>query len=221
MKNRHILIIAANAREGGKYAKYADLPNFTYRVVRAASTITGIQSVDVHLVDGFEKRPDAGAILAKLRWARDIDYYSTSMPPEPVKDEGDGMGEQLDLLHLVQEQATADFERGRRHKSVDPVIEIVPVVEKFDGSPDPARDARALEEMIAEGGPTFSQPAAESLDHVVPDNTAAEQAEGAPATTPKPRRKRCKVCGRLTYKPFDDDREGHDEKAHASQSLFA
>ena len=185
LKNRHILILAKNARQGAQYAKRADLPNFTYRVVRQAASITGIQSVDVHMIDGWEKRSDSGAILAKLRWARDIEYFSVSMPPEPVIDAGDGMGEQLALDF-------ADEPTG------------------YDGMGAPLYVAPLPE--------TPPQPAADSLDHVVHEDAAAEQAEEEISNaleTKKTRRTRCKVCGRLTAAAFDVDRDGHDASTHA------
>jgi hypothetical protein len=163
VKNRHILVVAKDSREGRKYVKRADLPNFTYRIVRAAASIQGIQSVDVHLVDGFEQRPDAGSILAQLRWGRDIVYYSVAMPEAleaPATDQGDGMGEQLTIDDVAPVEQPKP---RRRHKSVDPVIEIVP-----------------------------AQSAAESPDHVVAtSDDAAELTEQAKPRARRSRCKTC------------------------------
>lgn len=146
MKNRHILILAPNARQGAKYAKHSNLPNFTYRVIRSASSITGIQSVDVHLVDGFESRPDAGAILARLRWARDIAYYSVEMPPEPIKDQGDGMGEQIEIDFNSPEPA-AESPVHEDEASANDVAERAPETSNGDnmtseGAPEPEKKKR-------------------------------------------------------------------------------
>jgi hypothetical protein len=187
-RSRYILILAKNAKQAVTYAKRAGLPNFSYRCVASAGSVTGITSADVHILPEFHTRPDRHRIFAALRYSRDIDYYDVEMPDlleAPAVDQGDGMGEQLSIDDVLEE----DQHMAR--------LGLLPEVEKElgPGAVDPLDDVTAPEE--------------EGVDFVL----GADPAELGIEDKPKPRRKRCKVCGRLTVGDYPDD-DTHDAAAH-------
>jgi hypothetical protein len=99
-RSRYILVFAESIHEANQYAKRAKLPRGSYRAVGHAGSIRGIQSADVHVLPGFEKRRDRHAIRAAVRHGRDIRYLNVEMPDAlevPPVDQGDGMGEQLTI----------------------------------------------------------------------------------------------------------------------------
>lgn len=200
-KDRYVLVLAHSPQQAGKYARRKGLRPGTYRAVSSAGSIRGIQVADVHILPEFHARMDSHAILAELRYGRDIVKMDVEMP-EPAEevpvDQGDGMGQQLSLDSLIAMEGKAalrpdEVERLNKHKSVDPVVELVPANQQTS-------DAVFFQQV--ESVTTMSE---------------EEQAELEKAETHKPkrRRSRCKTCGRLTYEDFETSTEGHDAEAHA------
>lgn len=141
MKQRYILVLAANAQEGSRYARRLGLSIGNYRSVASAASILGIQSADAHILPGFWKRPDRHNILAALRYARDVNQIDVEMPdpvePAPV-DQGDGMGEQGDLLEALKRSV----DRAKEIYSL-PRTDIAGIAEEQNAArtPEPSEDA--------------------------------------------------------------------------------
>ena len=139
-KARFVVVLAATSSEGNTYAKRAGLPRFSYRPIAKANQVRNTQVADVHILPSFHKRPDRHAILAELRWGRDIRLIDVEMPPAPPREGDDRYGEQLTIDDVLLDQASfaatkeAEFHEADMAKYEDPKCSHgVPLVSRLGG----------------------------------------------------------------------------------------
>lgn len=176
-KQRYVIVLAANPQESHRYARRAGIPARNYRAPASAASVRGIQSADVHRLPSFATRRDRHAIMAELRYARDITYIDVEMPqPAPKPNEQlvvldiapDGsLIEAAGLLEELPVALQAETIAAIREVVVDvPLLEMVP-------EPEEAQDGE-------EAG-------------------APEPSEDPAPVAPRRRRARCKDCGTLHF----------------------
>lgn len=199
MKQRYAVILAATHSEARQYAKRLGMHPGRYRIAMRRGQLAGLQVADAHVLPSFRKAPQRHSILAGLKWGRDIQILDVEMPPAPVEDQGDGMGEQLtieDLGGLPPEEDTPET-----RDLVEAALEGAPPFDQGGDLPAPRLELmRDLADDVDE--------TEEAISGV--ETGEAEQGEDAASTeedTPKPRRrrKRCQDCGEL--KPLDEPHE--------------
>lgn len=210
------LILAQSFKAAHQYAtEELGLSVGHYRVVTTAGTIKAVRGVDIHLVPGWEKRPDRFTMRSALKWSRlnivDVEKlresraaFDAAMPPAedkryPLDERTQTVAARYNALRDLAAYEAAlpkveitvvpdDTEVPQHH--VDMVAKVLPTTSNGDN-------------MVAEGGP-----ADEDEDIVIePSPSAAVAAEPEPTPEPveqKPakrrRRSRCSDCGNLHFK---------------------
>lgn len=105
------LILASSPREGGHYAKRAELERWTYRVIHGANQVRGLPwtGCEVHILPSFEKAPNRFAILAALRHKRGLEYFFVDPDDLPTVEEIAGRKQAEGLGELTDEQLDAAY----------------------------------------------------------------------------------------------------------------
>lgn len=106
------LILAANPREGGHYAKRAGLQRWTYRVVHGAGQVRGLPyaGLEVHILPSFDRMMNRGSILSALRHKRGIEYFYVDPDDMPTLAELESQAQADELGDLTDEQLDVAYD---------------------------------------------------------------------------------------------------------------
>lgn len=153
------LILAGSPREGGHYAKRAQLPRWTYRVVYSAGQVRGLpySGLDIHVLPSFAEKPNRGTILAALRYKRGAEFYYVDPADMPTLEELESekqateIGELTDAdletaydahSHFDHQQWSADRRRDQIAGMTDD--ELAELLRK----PEPTDSEKALQDEV-------------------------------------------------------------------------
>lgn len=232
------LILARTFKDAHSYAQdVLGLSIGYYRVVNSPGTIKAVRGRELHLVPGWDKRPDRFSMKSAIRFCRNTVIDVAALRAEEAVVHGHIGGE---ALHDVSpDSETTDEESEVTCAACLEIIETLPRREPTiqitvvpDETPTPQHHldmvARVLpntsngDNMVAEGSPVttdfFDEPEVAEETATCVDCGLDEHAEDCPqAPAPKPaeapkrgrRRSRCKTCGNLHYKE-DPCPEGDD-----------
>lgn len=194
----YVIVLAKNTNEGSAYVRRANLPRGRWRIASSASSIRGLRRAHVHKLPTFDRRPDKHSILAELRHAQ-CEWFDVEMPPRaqaPVRDQGDGMGQQTEIFDLL---GRLDTEDALLDELAEAGVDPEPIAAKIEHNGQ-MREAIAAAE--AEGLPALVE-----AEDVIPDVNAAPgdliDPEVAELAAKRRRRTRCKDCNTL-HLPEDD-----------------
>lgn len=177
------LILARTFKDAHSYAQdVLGLSIGYYRVVNSPGTIKAVRGRELHLVPGWDKRPDRFSMRSAIRFCRNTVIDVAAEPAAPADPRGDLTERQLEVAHRYN--ALLDTSNGDNM-----VAEGSPVTTDFFDEPEVAEETATCVDC--------------GLDE------HAEDCPQAPAPTPEPapekpkkarRRSRCKECGNLHYK---------------------
>lgn len=167
----YVVILANTPTEASAYAASKGLRPAQYRYAARASSVKGLRVAEVHELPSFAHRFDKHAINAALRYTRGerivvsaegwthspgrIHAPGVAVEKPPV-DQGDGMGEQLDIFDALEQMAQTLKDAGVDHPEVNAILEHGAddeiVVEK-EPEPKPAAKPKRKSKSKAEPEP--------------------------------------------------------------------
>lgn len=223
MANAAPKIVARNFHEAHTFAREVlKLSQGTYRVVANPAALFGYG--EVHLVPGWDKRPDRFAVRNKLRFTRltVIDHSEEPAEAQDSSSNGDNMvseGGPVFTIFSNPEQWLKETDDSLRPADSAPLFEVpdslleeiaddvtknVDALDRALGGPGLAEDDKPAEEQESQED---VEPEPESVDE---DNDVKEDDSDNDVEDERPlngrRRRRCKDCGDLIH---PDDVEEH------------
>lgn len=188
------LILARTFKDAHAYAQdELGLSIGFYRVVTSAGTIKAVRGVDIHLVPGWDKRPDRFTMKSALKWCRlniiDVEKVRESqaafdaMTPAPAADERYPLD---DHTLEVAFRYNGILRTAEMDASVEGLLDL-PTEEPQSGLTEEGDRDNEIEVIGRPTAPvpTVIGPAAEDLANKAPKRR---------------RRSKCKECGALHFK---------------------
>ena len=212
------LILARTFKDAHKYAQdELGLRIGYYRVVNSAGTIKAVRNVDIHLVPGWDKRPDRFTMKSALKWCRlniiDVEQrradqaaFDAAMPPAPVDTSVHWVSPQFAMVHAVPDVSAVQSSRDVSDVTCETCLEAIEQSTASETPDEPVADMpepAEAEEATPEPAPVDeAEPEIVVAEDNRPAAPAAEEPTPEQPTEPAKRRRRtrCKDCGTLHFK---------------------
>lgn len=188
------LILARTFKDAHAYAQdVLGLSIGYYRVVNSPGTIKAVRGTEIHLVEGWDKRPDRFSMKSAMRYCRNRIVDPSAQEPTPADPRGDLTERQLEVAY-------------RYNRLLDSAVtEAMQTQPGYHGNFPESESTDFFDEPeVAEEKPTCVDCGLDIHADDCPQYVALV-AEGdtmqEPAEKPKARRRsKCKTCGNLHYK---------------------
>lgn len=179
------LILARTFKDAHAYAQgKLGLTIGYYRVVNSPGTIKAVRGRDLHLVPGWDKRPDRFSMRSAIRYCRNtvIDVAALKAADETVDPRGDLTERQLDVAYRYNALLSLPEDIDEVAVTEEATAQVTQDDEPRELGPHGNATTVSLEEALEMQDPAF-----------------AEKPE--PTEPPKKRRRsKCSECGNLHYK---------------------
>lgn len=184
------LILARTFRDAHAYAQgKLGLSIGHYRVVNSPGTLKAVRGTEIHLVEGWDKRPDRFSMKSAMRYCHNRIVDTTLVPAEEPAPE--------DKRYPLDERTHTIALRYNSLLAYDAALPKVVVTAVPDDTPTPQHHL----DMIERVAPHLTEPTAEEAEAATLEAEAQVTQDDEPAEKPKARRRsRCKDCGNLHYK---------------------
>lgn len=196
------LILARTFKDAHRYAQdVLGLRIGYYRVVNDSGTIKAVRGTEIHLVPGWDKRPDRFKMKGAMRYCRNriIDVAAQQAASDPRGDLTERKLEVAYRYNRILASNTLETEEDRETPKLDALMSETFMGETnfFDTAvPTPAEVAEAINDGTAGD---LLIPFDLDEPEVAADSPAAATPP-EPARKPGRRRSKCKTCGNLHYK---------------------
>jgi hypothetical protein len=199
------LILARTFKDAHAYARdVLGLSIGYYRVVNSPGTIKAVRGTEIHLVEGWDKRPDRFSMKTAMRYCRNRIVDTTAQEPAPVDPRGDLTERQLEVAHRYNRLLDLDPETPK----LDALMAETTIFRSDEAVPDSLGIVGGLPETdffdepeVAEEKPTCIDCGLDIHADDCPKYVALVAEGDTHAEKPKARRRsKCKACGSLHFK---------------------
>jgi hypothetical protein len=192
------LILARTFKDAHRYAQdVLGLRIGYYRVVNDSGTIKAVRGTEIHLVPGWDKRPDRFKMKGAMRYCRNRIIDVAAQQAAPADPRGDLTERKLEVAYRYNRILS---QAGGEHQIV--AQSASNTLETEEDRETPKLDALMSETLMGETN-FFDEPYLNEEGSITTGpipTVVSPEAEALAAKKPGRRRSKCKTCGNLHYK---------------------